>query len=735
MEIRTSLVRVIVLNALFLAMVARGSQARGDEGYLAVGGNNGMVEFLRFPDFTKAFAIDVRPMTFPTLRYLPQSRRLYVYDPWTTSLNTVLDVGACSGGLLRPLGVLNPNFIAATGDESKVLIGSNPGAHLRPEQNTVYVVDPASDTISSILPESTSTGSGGFATGSFFDPDRNELYVSWDIHASRVFDSNLNLLRQCVGWSLSAVAGGKIYVPRQSQAEVWDAVTCQYLRSIPLPGPPGHAVRTRAGDKVYILTHNTPDDTNPNPLDMNAVAVIDTASDQVLTFPLNRLLISGSLALSADETRAYVGMDVVGTGGSLGVLDLQSGALQEYPLDMRPTNSIALVDRLGFQCGDGVVEAACGEQCDPPGSIIGGTVCDANCTTGCGNGIASGTELCDDGNTNNNDACKNDCTPNVCGDGFVSRAVEQCDHGALNGTAGDACSASCALPPRTASADLVAGGTLTTDAEGDGATTSALVETWVTSPLAGSVSIEEGGPDPTSPSGYAFLGYSVHVTVPSSTPDNPIQLAFEIHSSLLPEGSDQTAVEMAKNGALIPECDGGTSAASPDPCIASRALLANGNLRVSVRSSTASYWGGVAPYHDARIMPRRGVALTIPAKTLSVTRKLSIRVRNADPVQNAKKRTTPIQLTATSVDCPLGLIADVPDFNVRQPFAQDTVTLAPRRNATAKLRLMASRFAFPKDGSPRHCTIRLTGAALVADNVDPTPADNTLTVPITVTTR
>ena len=126
-------------------------------------------------------------------------------------------------------------------------------------------------------------------------------------------------------------------------------------------------------------------------------------------------------------------------------------------------------------------------------------------------------EQCDDGNTNNNDGCKNDCTPNVCGDGFVYRAVEQCDHGALNGTPGDACSATCALPPRTASADLAAGGTLTTDVEGDGATAGALVETWVTSPLAGAVSIEEGGPDPTSPSGYAFLGYSVHVTVPSST--------------------------------------------------------------------------------------------------------------------------------------------------------------------------------------------------------------------------
>ena len=286
-------------------------------------------------------------------------------------------------------------------------------------------------------------------------------------------------------------------------------------------------------------------------------------------------------------------------------------------------------------------KAACGEQCDPPGSIVNGSVCDLNCTTGCGNGIVSGTEQCDDGNTNNNDACKNDCTPNVCGDGVVYRAVEQCDHGALNGTPGDACSATCTLPPRTASGQLAAGGTLTTDIEGDGATAGAPVETWVTSPLAGSVSIEEGGPDPTSPSGYAFLGYSVHVTVPSSTADNPILLVFEIHSSLLPAGSDQTRGGDVEERGVGGDCDGGTSAASPDPCIASRTLTANGNLRVSIRSSTASYWGGVAPLHDARVVPRRQISLRIPANKLSVTTKALVRVRNMDRVKSGPEAQHP----------------------------------------------------------------------------------------------
>ena len=53
----------------------------------------------------------------------------------------------------------------------------------------------------------------------------------------------------------------------------------------------------------------------------------------------------------------------------------------------------------------------------------------------CGDGVVQAGEQCDDGNTNNTDACKNDCTFNVCGDGFVYTGVEQCDDG--NTTGGD----------------------------------------------------------------------------------------------------------------------------------------------------------------------------------------------------------------------------------------------------------------------------------------------------------
>jgi cysteine-rich repeat protein len=62
---------------------------------------------------------------------------------------------------------------------------------------------------------------------------------------------------------------------------------------------------------------------------------------------------------------------------------------------------------------------------DTDGSISG--ACE------CGNGtIDNATEQCDDGNTNDNDACTNDCKTAFCGDGIVRTGVEECDDGNTN---------------------------------------------------------------------------------------------------------------------------------------------------------------------------------------------------------------------------------------------------------------------------------------------------------------
>ena len=83
-------------------------------------------------------------------------------------------------------------------------------------------------------------------------------------------------------------------------------------------------------------------------------------------------------------------------------------------------------------CGNNIVES--GEECDD-GNTNDNDACKNDCTNNiCSDGVIyTGVEECDDGNTNDNDACKNDCTNNVCGDNSVYTGVEVCDGSDLGG--------------------------------------------------------------------------------------------------------------------------------------------------------------------------------------------------------------------------------------------------------------------------------------------------------------
>lgn len=77
------------------------------------------------------------------------------------------------------------------------------------------------------------------------------------------------------------------------------------------------------------------------------------------------------------------------------------------------TNFVTRRTQCANSCGDGVVQAP--EQCDNGTNAGGYGQCAPGCILGprCGDGViqSANGELCDDGNTNNNDSCTNTCEP------------------------------------------------------------------------------------------------------------------------------------------------------------------------------------------------------------------------------------------------------------------------------------------------------------------------------------
>lgn len=135
-----------------------------------------------------------------------------------------------------------------------------------------------------------------------------------------------------------------------------------------------------------------------------------------------------------------------------------------------------------------------------------------------------------------------------------------------------------------------AGGTITSDNEGDGATSVDPIETTITSPVAGSITIHEVTPSQDPPTGVTFLGQQINITAPASTADNPYRFVFTTDSSVVPEGTTADNLQVYKNGIIILNCLDGSGTALPDPCVSSRVTLAGGDLQITVLSSTASAW-------------------------------------------------------------------------------------------------------------------------------------------------
>ena len=113
----------------------------------------------------------------------------------------------------------------------------------------------------------------------------------------------------------------------------------------------------------------------------------------------------------------------------------------------------------------------------------------------------------------------------------------------------------------------------------------------VTTPLAGTVTIDEVAATTPDPSGYSLLGQEVQITAPSASAADPLVLEFRLHASVLPPGADETNAQAFRDGAPIADCDAGAgSSAAPDPCVATRTATPGGGVELTVRTSQASTW-------------------------------------------------------------------------------------------------------------------------------------------------
>jgi hypothetical protein len=148
-----------------------------------------------------------------------------------------------------------------------------------------------------------------------------------------------------------------------------------------------------------------------------------------------------------------------------------------------------------------------------------------------------------------------------------------------------------------------AGGTVSTDPTGAGATTCQPLQASATTPSGGTITISTG-----PSSGSPLLGQQVQITAPSATPANPLVLVFNIDSSLVPAGQDQNSIHVFKNGAHMFDCGSLPGVAGPDPCVASRSLVAGGDIKYTVLSSAASTWtfGPYTPVGGTVLLPASG---------------------------------------------------------------------------------------------------------------------------------
>jgi hypothetical protein len=156
-------------------------------------------------------------------------------------------------------------------------------------------------------------------------------------------------------------------------------------------------------------------------------------------------------------------------------------------------------------------------------------------------------------------------------------------------------------------------GTGGTACTGDTTTHGNPVQACATTPQGGSVSITVSQGGCASVSGFKMLGLSVDVTAPPATVANPLVLTFTLDKTLVPGNLPWSSIDVFDNGRLVPACTGAPKAI-PDPCVSARQLLGNGDVQITVLTSSAnaSVWCfATLPYTPVPLLSTRPQILLI----------------------------------------------------------------------------------------------------------------------------
>jgi hypothetical protein len=130
------------------------------------------------------------------------------------------------------------------------------------------------------------------------------------------------------------------------------------------------------------------------------------------------------------------------------------------------------------------------------------------------------------------------------------------------------------------------------------------------------------------------------------------------------------------------------------------------------------------PLRDVVVLARRPLTVRLPSSGQTIVKRVPVVVRNASDAPGAE---VTVQLNATNVDCPAGVLAGTPDFDPSTPGDDPVVTLPPKRSRTGKLTLSfdPNDFLTPNSMAPVRCRIALSPLIVApAGAVDPASSND-----------